>query len=71
MRTRKDHEDTAPIMYAFRMKANDGGIHTVYFTSDDPQSLFMLARTGYAWIEKIERVTNEVQDACDVILYVK
>lgn len=71
MRTRKDTEDTTPIMYTFRMKENDGSVHTVYFTSDDPQSLFMLARTGYAWIEKIERVTNEVQDACDVIVYVK
>lgn len=66
---RKDENDETLIVYTFRMKEIDGTAHTVYFTSDDPQSFAMLSRIRYAWVDRIERITNEFQDAWNVVLY--
>lgn len=66
---RKDPDDETKIVYTFRMKEADGYEHTAYFTSEDGQSYSMLSRLREAWIEKIERVQNEFDDAWNVVLY--
>ena len=66
---KRDPEDTTKIVYTFHMKEADGREHTEYFTSEDPQSWSMLSRLRNAWIQKIEKVTNEFQDAWYAELY--
>lgn len=53
---RKDEDDETKIVYEF--KTYDGD--TLYFTSEDDMSFSMIHRLHYAWIDKIEKIENEV-----------
>lgn len=62
---RKDIKDETKIVYIFKT-LNDG---EMYFTSDEEVSYSMLGRLRWAWIEKIERVTNGFSDHWLAVLY--
>ena len=66
---KKDLEDETKIVYTFRMKENDGEVHTAYFTSEDEQSFSMISRLHNAWIEKIEYIDNEFSTHWNAVLY--
>ena len=65
---KKDPDDETKIVYTFKMKEWDGSEHTEYFTSEDQQSFSMLHRLRDSWIESIDRVKNEFEDAWNVVL---
>lgn len=62
-------DDETPIVYTFKAKEPTGEDRTYYFTSEDTVSFTMMERIRQAWIEKIDRVQNEFEDAWNVILY--
>ena len=66
---RKEPDDNTTIAYTFNLIDENGEHLTKYFTSDDTCSFVFMERLRAAWIESIDRVSNEFFDGWNVVLY--